>query len=223
MPHQIHPIKVRFAFFKNYSYLLTDMGTKETALIDPAWEFAKINSVIIGQGLKITAILLTHSHFDHVSLVKAFTRHYYPRVYMSAKEVAYYKFKCSNLCPVEHNYQIKLGETTITCLETPGHSAGSMCFLLPDALFTGDTVFIEGCGMCQTPGGNPLEMYQSIQLIKERVDPGVAIYPSHSYGKEPGYPLRYLLANNLYFRFESGPEFVTYRMRPRQKKWFDFK
>lgn len=223
MPHQINPIKVQFAIFKNYSYLLTDFATKETALIDPTWEFTKINSVITSQGFNLTTILLTHSHFDHVSLVKAFVRRYRTKVYMSAKEIARYKYQCPNLCPVEHDSQIKLGETTVTCLETPGHSAGSMCFLLTDALFTGDTVFIEGCGMCKTPGGNPWEMYQSIQLIKERVAPDVAIYPSHSYGKQPGLPLSYLLTNNIYLRFTSGPEFVAHRMRPRQKKLLDFK
>lgn len=223
MPHQIHPIKVHFAFFKNYSYLITDLATKETALIDPTWEFTTINSIITGQGLNLTAILLTHSHIDHVNLVGAFVKQYQSKVYMSAKEIAYYKFKCPNLYPVEHNDPISLGETTITCLSTPGHSAGSMCFLLPDALFTGDTVFIEGCGMCKTPGGNPWEMYQSIQFIKEQVTPGVKIYPGHSYGKVPGYPLSYLLTNNIYFRFDSNTEFVAHRMRPHQIKLLDFK
>jgi glyoxylase-like metal-dependent hydrolase (beta-lactamase superfamily II) len=223
MSHQIHPIKVQFAIFKNYSYILTDLATKETALIDPTWEFAKINSIITGLGLDLRAILLTHSHFDHVTLVKAFVKHYQPKVYMSAKEIAYYKYQCPNLCPVEQDSQIKLGETTVTCLETPGHSAGSMCFLLTDALFTGDTVFIEGCGMCDTPGGNPWQMYQSIRLIRERVAPDVAIYPSHSYGKQPGLPLSHLLTNNAYFRFASEAEFVAHRMRPRQKKLLDFK
>jgi hydroxyacylglutathione hydrolase len=223
MPYQIQPIKVHYPFFKNFSYLITDLATKETALIDPTWEFAKIDSVITGQALNLTTILLTHSHFDHVNLVKAFVKQYQPGVYMSAKEIAYYQFKSPNLYPVQHNDEITLGDTTITCLETPGHSAGSMCFLLPDALFTGDTVFIEGCGMCKTPGGNPWEMYQSIQFIKERVAPEVKIYPGHSYGKAPGYPLSYLLTNNIYFQFDSGAEFVAYRMRPHQIGLMDFK
>lgn len=223
MTCQIIPIKVRFAFFKNYSYLVTDLATKETAVIDPAWEFKKINSVITGEGFHLTSILLTHSHFDHTNLAKTFVKHYQPRVYMSAREIEYYRFNCPGLYPVEHNSLIKLGETIITCLETPGHSAGSMCFMLPDALFTGDTVFIEGCGMCNTPGGDPLAMYQSIQLIKERATPETAIYPSHSYGKQPGQPLSALLTGNIYFRFESSRDFVAHRMRPRQKRLFAFK
>jgi glyoxylase-like metal-dependent hydrolase (beta-lactamase superfamily II) len=223
MPHQICSVKTRFTFFINYCYFITDLSTGSTALVDPAWEFHKLNSAMISKGLKLTAILLTHSHIDHVNLVKPFIKHYQPAVYMSQKEIARYKFKCPNLRPVQHNDQIILGQTAITCLETPGHSAGSMCFLLPDALFTGDTIFIEGCGMCKTPGGDPWEMYRSLQMIKESVDPAVNIYPGHSYGKPPGYPLGYVLKENKYFLFNTGEAFVKYRMRPRQTGLLKFK
>lgn len=222
MPCQILPIKVQFAFFKNYSYLITDLDANETVLIDPAWEFGKINSIITSQRLNLSAILLTHSHFDHVNLTGAFVKRYQPKVYMSSKEIAYYKFKSPNLFPVEHGRQLEFGETTVTCISTPGHSAGSMCFLTPDALFTGDTVFIEGCGMCKTPGGNAGEMFDSIQLIKEQVDPRVKIYPGHSYGKAPGYPLSYLLEENVYFRFVTREAFVARRMRRGQTGLWDF-
>ena len=223
MPYQILPVKVQFAFFKNYSYVLTDLATMETAIIDPAWQLHRIQSIINRHGLNLTAILLTHSHFDHTNLVKPLVKRYQPGVYISSGEIARYKYKCPNLRPVEQDSRITLGETVITCLETPGHSAGSMCFMLPGALFTGDTVFIEGCGMCNTPGGDPFAMYQSIQRIKQWAPPDTAIYPSHSYGKPPGYPLSFLLKHNVYFRFESSADFVAHRMRPRQRKLFDFK
>ena len=223
MSYKIHQLKVRFAFFKNYSYLITDPATKETALVDPAWEFAKINSIITESQLNLTSILLTHSHYDHVNLVKAFVKRYNARVYMSGKEIAFYKFKCPNLHPLQNDDRINLGGASVTCLETPGHSAGSMCFLLSDALFTGDTVFIEGCGMCKLHGGNPWEMYHSIQLIKAKTHPDVKIFPGHSYGKAPGYPLSYLLKENVYFKFTTAESFVAHRMRPHQTGLLDFK
>lgn len=223
MPHQIRQIKVHYAFFKNFSYLITDLATQETALVDPSWEFKMINPVITGCGLNLTTILLTHSHFDHVNLAKTFVKLYNAKVYISEKEAAFYKFKCPNLYPLQDNDWIRLGETLITCLETPGHSVGGMCYLLPDSLFTGDTVFIEGCGMCNTYGGNPWDMYYSIQRIKEEVDPAVKIFPGHSYGKSPGYPLSHLLSDNIYFKFTSAESFVAHRMRPRQKGLLDFK
>jgi len=223
MSYQIRPVKVHWGFFKNFSYLITDLATTATALVDPSWEFARINSVISEFQLNLTTILLTHSHIDHVNLVEAFVKRYHPKVYISGKESEYYKFKSPNLSLLQDNDQISLGRTLITCLETPGHSVGSMCFLLPEDLFTGDTVFIEGCGMCRTPGGDPREMYHSIQRIKETVPPEVKIYPGHSYGKAPGYPLSYLLAENSYFKFESEEAFVDYRMRPHQKRLFNFK
>ncbi|WP_268964163.1 MBL fold metallo-hydrolase, partial [Paenibacillus sinensis] len=79
-----------------------------------------------------------------------------------------------------------LGDTQITCILTPGHTYGSACYLTSDHLFTGDTVFIEGCGLCDTVGGDPEQMFHSIQRIKSAINPMVQIFPGHSYGKNPG-------------------------------------
>jgi hydroxyacylglutathione hydrolase len=221
--YSIYQLKVRFLNFINYTYIIIDKKTKQTAIIDPAWELYKIESLLQRLNIKPTMMLLTHSHFDHVNLVGPLLKRYCPQVFMSSAEINFFGFKCRNLNSLGHHDLIMLGETQISCLLTPGHTIGSSCYLLQDSLFTGDTIFIEGCGICNTVSGNPKKMFESIQEIKVDVNPDVKIYPGHSYGKDPGYPLKHLLKENIYFQIESIEHFVSFRMRQNQKGLFNFK
>lgn len=205
------------SFIVNYSYIIIDRASKEAAIVDPAWELGKVTTTLDGLGVRLTQILLTHSHIDHVNLVSPLVELYNPMVFMSAKEIDFYGFRCKNLSPVCHLDSIKLGHTLIECLFTPGHTAGGMCFVLPDSIFTGDTIFIEGCGICNTQGGSPEKMFESIQMVKNMVHPNTLVYPGHSYGKEPGCSLSLLMDENIYFLIEKRGIFVNFRMRKNQK------
>jgi hydroxyacylglutathione hydrolase len=220
--HSIYPLKVRYLGFINFTYIVMDNRTKQIAIIDPAWEFPKIEALLQTLEGNLTTVLLTHSHFDHVNLVNAILDKYNPSVYLSRREMKYYNFKCKNLNYFENRDKIMLGDTAISCMLTPGHTAGSTCYLLPDGLFTGDTVFIEGCGLCNAVGGDPEQMYHSIQMIKYSVDPGIKIFPGHSYGKKPGYTLNHLLRENIYFQINNKEQFIDFRMRKGQKNLFNF-
>lgn len=221
--YELRILKVREASFINYSYMIIDRATRQAAVIDPAWELDTVTSALAESDATLSTILLTHSHFDHVNLVDSLIDLFQPRVYMARQEVDAYAFTCRNLHPVHDLDVIPLGQTSLTCILTPGHTAGGLCFQTDGSLFTGDTVFIEGCGLCSAPGGDPERMYESIQRIKETVDPRVRIYPGHSYGKEVGYTLRYVMDHNLYFQIDSKDSFIRFRMRKHQKRLFDFK
>lgn len=221
--YQVFQLHVQSNFFSNYCYIIIDTATNRTAIIDPAWELETIERTLKQLNANLVAILLTHSHFDHVNLVKPLLEKYNPQVVMSAKEINYYKFSCRNLIPVEDGDLLKLGNTDIKCLLTPGHTIGSTCFLFSDSLFTGDTVFIEGCGICNADGGNPKDMYDSIQMLKNTIDPNVLIYPAHSYGKAPGQTLHHLLKQNIYFQINKLESFIAFRMRKNQTNLFNFK
>jgi hydroxyacylglutathione hydrolase len=219
---QVYPLYLQSRSFKNYSYVILDTTTRLTAIVDPVWELETIEIFLKRHNANLVTILLTHSHFDHVNLVKPLLQEYNPQVVMSAKEINYYNFKCRNLTPIENGDALKLGNTDIKCLVTPGHTAGSTCFLLLDSMFTGDTIFIEGCGMCNMDGGSPEEMYSSIQMIKNTVSPDVLVYPAHSYGKPPGYPLSHLFKENIYFQINKLEYFIDFRMRKNQNNVFNF-
>ncbi len=219
---QIYQLHLTSKFFKNYCYIIFDTLTNLTAIIDPAWELETIEVFLKKINANLVTILLTHSHADHINLVNPLLKKYNPKVVMSLKEINYYNFNCKNLNSIENGDSLKLGNTDIKCLLTPGHTVGSTCFLLSNSLFTGDTIFTEGCGVCDTDGGNPEEMYFSIQMIKNTIPPNVFVYPAHSFGKTPGYPLKYLFNENIYFQINRLDHFIAFRMRKEQKQLLSF-
>ena len=220
--YEVYQMKVGYTSLHNFNYIIVDTSSRYAAIVDPAWDLELITKAMKQLGVKLEMILLTHSHVDHINLAQPLVELFDSRVYMSAREIEYYHFQCDNLYPVQDFERINLGETQITCLLTPGHTAGSTCFLLSESLFTGDTIFIEGCGICTTVGGSADQMFESIQKIKRIVNSFVQIYPGHSYGKVPGYPLSYLMENNLYFQFEKREHFTQFRMRKNQKDPWNF-
>jgi len=221
--YNVFTLRLGFHNLINYCYIIVDEATREAALIDPAWNFDAIYNVLQQAEAKLTTILLTHSHFDHVNMVKAFVRKFNSRVFMSTKEIEFYNYSCPNLNAFNDMEEISLGETSIRFLLTPGHTAGSSCYLVPGALFTGDTVFIEGCGLCSSKGGDPKQMFESIQKLKFTLQLDTKIYPGHSYGKRPGHTLKYLMEENIYFLIDQERLFIDFRMRKNQQNPFAFK
>jgi glyoxylase-like metal-dependent hydrolase (beta-lactamase superfamily II) len=202
----------------NYCYIIVDRQTNYAAVVDPAWDVEAIAGKLKETGAILKWILLTHSHEDHVDLVPELIRRYEPIVRMSRQEIEYYGFSCDNLISFQDGEKLSLGLTTVTCLVTPGHTYGSSCFLLSNDLFTGDTIFTEGCGMCTAKGGDAEAMYHSVQRMKRTVDSNVLVQPGHSFGKEPGHPIRHLHQNNIYFQFDRKEDFVSFRMRKNQSQ-----
>lgn len=221
--YELYILKMRCRHIVNYSYIIVNKISRKAALVDPAWQLDKITDWIDRLQIDLTAILLTHSHIDHTNLVKPLLKIYSPKVYMSQQESEYYDFKCNNLITIGDMDIIELGNTPILSMLSPGHTRGGICYLLKDTIFTGDTIFIEGCGMCDTVGGSAEDMYESIQKIKRFVDPEVRVYPGHSFGRKPGDKLEFLIDNNVYFSINDKEKFVKFRMRKNQRNLFNFK
>ncbi|WP_236905062.1 MBL fold metallo-hydrolase [Clostridium formicaceticum] len=200
-----------------------DKETRSAAIVDPSWEVEIIVNVLSKLEVELSTILLTHSHYDHVNMVDALIMKYNPMVYMSYIEANYYRFKCKNLITIDDMDLVSVGQTEIRCLATPGHTAGGSCYLLKGSLFTGDTIFIEGCGICTGKGASAEDMFESIQKIKSIVRPDVRIYPGHSYGKKPGYSMEYLMKENIYLHINDKKHFIEFRNRKNQKNLFIFK
>ncbi len=196
----------------NYSYVIIDKTSKEAAIIDPAYELEKVEAVLHEYDAKLSKILITHSHSDHVDLVDRLVRMYNTQVYMSAREIEYYDYTCENLHSLEDKQTIDIGNTQISSLLTPGHTVGSMCFLLPDTMFTGDTIFTEGCGICNIPGGCPSSLFETVQHIKHAVRKDTVVFPGHSFGNGIGHTLGYLCTHNAYFDLDRET-FIYFRMR----------
>lgn len=143
-------------------YVLIKNGS--CLVIDPGDDYKEIKEMI-GDN-KILAVLITHSHFDHIGALRNFL------VKRSIKI-----FKRSNL--MEKEYEI--GDFKFRCVFTPGHSKDSVSFYFPDdeAMFVGDFLFKESVGRCDLPGGSVLEMNASISKIVE-YDDNISLYPGHN-------------------------------------------
>lgn len=219
--YKVCQLKTFFTSFSNYSFIVVDKTTKAALIVDPAWELDKVTASLSELDADLVAILLTHSHYDHVNLVSKLVKKFNCSVFMSKIEIDYYHFRCSNLNALNDMDEMNVGETAISCILTPGHTAGGMCYHLADCLFTGDTIFVEGCGICSTKGGSVDQMYDSIQRVKSMVPPSTRIYPGHSFGKNPGHTVDDLMRENIYFLLDKK-HFVDFRMRKNQKGLFDF-
>lgn len=210
-------------FMINYVYLLFDMTTKECALVDPSWEVSKIENIIIDYGLKLKYILLTHSHFDHVNKAGYFSDKYGAKIVISSDESVYYGFKHKNAVYINDNEILDIGDIQIRCILCPGHSVGSMCYLCDKYLFSGDTLFAEGCGYCLGEGGDSHKMFFSIKKLKKILKPETIIYSGHKFLYDIGMTFAEAMEHNIYLNIDNENTFCNFRDRSNQNKIMDFK
>jgi len=220
---QVYPLRVSKGLFINYTYLVVDKTSREAILIDPGWEFDTIIDCLLKTKSDLKAVLLTHHHADHTQLASDFARAFDVPVLMSRVERDFYNFKCLNLKPIPPDQLFYVGNFEIFPYLTPGHTKGGVCFQIENHLFTGDTLFVEGCGMCAGAGADAGDMYNSLKKLKINIEPQVRIYPGHSFGIAPGVTFHYLLTQNIYFHFKESAMFVAFRMRKHQTGLFNFK
>ncbi|MFN3476601.1 MAG: MBL fold metallo-hydrolase [Candidatus Methylomirabilales bacterium] len=168
----------------NFAYLVGSAETREVAVVDPGWEAEKILKAAEQDGMAITKVLITHTHFDHVHALPELLEKVNAKVYVHKLEAEFLKGLGSDLVKVEGGDEIGIGDVSIQFLHTPGHTPGSQCFLVRGRLISGDTLFIGSCGRCDLPGGDPAEMYRSLMKLKE-LDDQVILYPGHNYARKP--------------------------------------
>lgn len=222
MRSEVVTLKVSRGLFKNFTYVGIEKLAGESFLVDPAWDADQIEQALERSRSRCRFILLTHAHPDHVDLADTLATRWGLPVYMSREEIDRYGFRCSNLQPLDESQRLGVGCSAVTPISTPGHTEGSMCFQFEDHLFTGDTLFTEGCGMCEGEGADPMAMYHSLQKLKAVIPPNTRIHPGHSYGLSPGQRFARLLVTNIYLQFDRPDGFVAYRMRKGQAGWANF-
>jgi len=163
----------------NYTYLLETPNGGPVAVIDPGESLPVIN-ILEARHLKLDYILNTHHHGDHTAGNDELKKRYRARLIAPASE----KHRISNIDQGTHDGDIvKLGDEYIHILETPGHTAGGICFYIPNSkmVFTGDTLFSMSCGRLFE--GTPEQMYTSLKKIAALPDDTLA-YCGHEYTSE---------------------------------------
>ena len=167
---------------RNFSYLIGDRETGDTVVVDPAYAANDLVDILESDGMKLSGVLVTHHHPDHVGgsmmgfelkgLAELLERQSVP-VHVNSLEAEWVSrvtgIARSDLTAHEHGDKVNVGDVEIELLHTPGHTPGSQCFLLDGRLVAGDTLFLEGCGRTDFPGGDVDDMFRSLQQLAAAV------------------------------------------------------
>lgn len=197
---------------RNFAYLIGDRETGEAVVVDPAYAAGDLVEVLEADGMRLSGVLVTHHHPDHVGgsmmgfelkgLAELLDQTEVP-VHVNTHEAEWVSrvtgIPLSSLTRHRHGDKVDVGAIDIELLHTPGHTPGSQCFLLDDRLVAGDTLFLEGCGRTDFPGGNVDDMFRSLQALAQLPgDP--TVFPGHWYAAEPSAPLADVKRSNYVYR-----------------------
>jgi hydroxyacylglutathione hydrolase len=173
-------------------YLVRREGSDRALLIDPGDEAQKLLGVMQELGTEPEAILLTHTHFDHIGAVAPIARATGAPVYCPREELAVLadptKFFGAMFGPVEGweaeqpiegDQRLALAGFDVDVVSTPGHSPGHVTFVIDDALFSGDVLFQGSIGRTDLPGADHETLMASIAGLLDRFDDDARVHPGH--------------------------------------------
>lgn len=214
-PFTIHAMEL--GPMENFIYLVEDKATKKTAVVDPAWDVPEIIAKAKDLGLDITDILLTHSHHDHINGIEGILNHANAKIHLLKPELEFWQAQLDKPRLHQGGDEIRVGDTSISILHTPGHTPGSACYQVGNELITGDTLFVFGCGRCDLAGGDPEQMFNTLRDMKTNLPSEMLIHPGHNYAEKTCSTLAEQVEGNPFMHFEDEAGFVNYRMHVHDK------
>ena len=185
IPHCSHTV------FRENCYLAGKGG--QGMIIDPGDDPETLIRRIGEKPFRVLAVLATHGHPDHIFAARPLCEHYDCPFVMSSEDGDWLE-DLENMCrhfqlPYYGTPEIRtdiashdiltLGDLDIKILHTPGHSPGSVCFLLEDTLFSGDTLFRRSVGRCDLPGGDEDTLRRSVRERLFTMPDDIVVYPGH--------------------------------------------
>jgi hydroxyacylglutathione hydrolase len=167
----VHPVP---AFQDNYIWLIQAENSQKALIVDPG-DAAPVIAALAQHNLEPVAILITHHHADHVGGVTALLEHFQVPVYGPASETIpalTYPLEAQDGLHIDPDFPL------FQVLDTPGHTAGHICYLTENKLFCGDTLFAGGCG--RLLGGTAPDLFASLQLLS-MLPADTEVYCAHEY------------------------------------------
>lgn len=173
----MRPLQLFDPASSTYTYLLFDEATRDALIIDPVDEQLDRDLAALRQyGLRLCWTVETHTHADHISGSGMLAEH------AGAKTAA--PAGCgihTAAMQLQHGDVLRFGGEQLLALHTPGHTAGSMCFVWRDQVFTGDTLLIQGCGRTDFQSGSADAMFHSITQVVFALPDSTTVWPGHDY------------------------------------------
>src|SRR2546423_6056496 len=162
-----------------YTYLLADAASREAVLIDPVFEQARRDIALIAElGLKLLYTLDTHVHADHVTGAWLLKQKLGSRIAISRASGAGGADRY-----LDAGEEVRFGAKSLEARPTPGHTDGSVTYVLDDRslAFTGDALLIRGCGRTDFQSGDPHTLYRSVREQIFSLPERCVLYPGHDY------------------------------------------
>lgn len=205
----------------NFVYLIGDRETNEAVIVDPAYDPAQLLDILAADGMSCVGMLGTHYHADHVggsmmgfdvAGVAELLEHATIPLHVQESEADYVKkvtgIGDADLVTHKGSDSLSVGAINIEFLHTPGHTPGSQCFLVENRLVAGDTLFLQGCGRTDLPGGNPAELYDSLTKVLSKVPDDAVLFPGHQYSPAPSATMGATRSSNMVFAPKSAEQWM---------------
>jgi glyoxylase-like metal-dependent hydrolase (beta-lactamase superfamily II) len=200
----------------NFMYLIGDTTSREAAVVDPAWDVHGLLDLAEADGYRIVGALVTHYHPDHVGgnlwglqiqgletlLERCAVPIHVNRIEADGLRTVTGVAK-GDLTLTDDGDTLTIGNQKVTFLHTPGHTPGSQCFLLGNRLVAGDTLFVQGCGRVDLPGGDAEALYHSLTGKLAKLPAETVLFPGHHYGPTESSTIGDELAHNVFLRVRS--------------------
>jgi hydroxyacylglutathione hydrolase len=204
---------------QNFVYLIGDPETKEAAVVDPAWNVPAILSEAKESGYRITHVILSHGHYDHINGVEELVDKTDATVCGYKTELEEFVFEGmgglviprSSLKKTDTGASVRVGKLDVQSIHTPGHTPGSQCLKIERGaervLVTGDTLFVGTIGRCDFPYSSPRDLFHSLGKIKKLHDETV-FYPGHDYGTSSHNTLAREKKTNPFLMAQTAEDFL---------------
>ena len=169
--------------YQTNCYIIHEENSHTCCVLDPGGEAKKVLELLANRGLKLEAVLLTHGHFDHVGAVKDLHEATGCRVFLCPEDLTMpAKWTAGELLYTDaygEGDKLELAGLHIRVLHTPGHTPGSVCLLVDDTIFSGDTLFAGSCGRTDLPGGDADTLMASLGRL-DNLEGDYTVCPGHS-------------------------------------------
>jgi glyoxylase-like metal-dependent hydrolase (beta-lactamase superfamily II) len=207
----------------NFVYLIGDRTTGEALVVDPAYDVAGLLDIAAADDMRVTGALVTHYHPDHVggdmmgysiAGVEDLLAAAPVPIHVQADEAPWVRRVTrvgdSDLVQHASGDVVQVGGVGVELIHTPGHTPGSQCFLVDGRyLVSGDTLFLEGCGRTDLPGGDPALLYESLTQKLTKVPDDAVLFPGHMYSAEPSATMGETREWNFVFKPRSEAEWLA--------------
>ena len=202
----------------NLTYLVTCIHTGNQFLVDASVPLKQILPFVKKNGLIV--LFITHTHGDHTAYLDDYVEAFpnlVVMIYKDSEDIV----KSTLKRPVKHGDIVTVGQLSLEVFHTPGHYPDSVCYLLDDILFTGDTLFVGRTGRTVSSGSDTRQLYHSVYNIILDLPGNIIIYPGHDYGPKMTISIDENISLSPLLQAEDEDDFILQMAKYENERTFE--